>query len=86
MNHDLLEDAAWRGPLMLAMQRAIVAEFKAADWHELGYLTGLHDQIQGHGRLLRSLSFGDEDYGACVFQILQLFVRNDFRALVAIIA
>ncbi|WP_408642935.1 hypothetical protein [Acidovorax bellezanensis] len=34
---------------MLAMQRAIVPEFDAADWHELGYLAGFHDFIRGHG-------------------------------------
>lgn len=70
---------------MLAMQRAIVSEFNATDWHELGYLTGFHDYIQGHGRLLRSLGFGDDDYGACVFQALQYFVNNDVRALVAVV-
>jgi len=68
MNYELLEDSAWRGPLMLAMQRAIVADFNSTDWQELGYLTGFHDYIRGHARLLRSLGFGDKDYGACVFQ------------------
>lgn len=85
VNDHLLNDSAWRGPLMLAMQRAIVAEFNATDWHELGYLTGFHDYIQGHARLLRSLGFGDDDYGACVFQALQFFANNDARALVAVI-
>lgn len=70
---------------MLAMQRTIVAEFNATDWHELGYLTGFHDYIQGHPRLLRSLGFGDDDYGACVFQALQYFANHDSRALVAVI-
>jgi hypothetical protein len=85
MNHELLEDSAWRGPLMLAMQRAILAEFNSTDWHELGYLTGFHDYIRGHARLLRSLGFGDDDYGSCVFQVLEHFASNDIRALVAVI-
>lgn len=85
MNYELLEDSAWRGPLMLAMQRAITAEFNSTDWHELGYLTGLHDYIRGHARLLRSLGFGDEDYGACVFQALEYFANNDTRALIAVV-
>lgn len=85
VNQHLLQDSAWRGPLMLAMQRAIVAEFNATDWHEFGYLTGFHDYIQGHARLLRSLGFGDDDYGACVFQALQYFANNDPRALAAVI-
>lgn len=85
MNYELLEDSVWRGPLMLAMQRAIVAEFNATDWHELGYLTGFHDYIRGHARLLRSLGFGDDDYGACVFHVLEYFANNDTRALVAVV-
>ncbi|MCK4141973.1 abortive infection family protein [Ralstonia pseudosolanacearum] len=85
MNHHLLEDSAWRGSLMLAIQRAIVSEFNATDWHELGYLTGFHGYIRGHARLLRSLGFGDDDYGACVFQVLEFFINNDMRALVAVI-
>lgn len=85
MSQHLLHNAAWRGPLMLAMQRALVSEFNATDWHELGYLTGFHDYIRGHDRLLRSLSFGDEDYGACVFQVLSHFAGHDTRALVAVI-
>ena len=85
MNHHLLQQATWRGPLMLAMQRALVAEFNATDWHELGYLTGFHEFIRHHGRLLRSLSFGDEDYGACVFQVLSFFADQDAGALVAVV-
>jgi len=85
MNHHLLQDAVWRGPLMLAMQRAIVDEFNVTDWHELGYLTGQHDYIQGHDRLLRSLRFSDDDYGACVFQVLQYFADYRQQALLAVI-
>jgi Mn-dependent DtxR family transcriptional regulator len=70
---------------MLAMQRAIVADFSSTDWHELGYLTGFHDYIRGHARLLRSLGFGDDDYGACAFQALEHFANNDIRALVAVL-
>ncbi|KZE46003.1 hypothetical protein J3A72_003047 [Stenotrophomonas sp. PvP093] len=70
---------------MLTMQRAIVADFNETDWHELGYLTRFHDYICGHARLLRSLGFGDDDYGACVFQALEHFANNDIRALVAVV-
>lgn len=85
MNTDLFYDSAWLGPLMLAMQRAIVAEFTAEDWHQIGYLTGHHDYISGHPRLLRSLGFGDDDYGGRVFEALQYFGRNDPQALLAVI-
>ena len=85
MNYQLLDDSAWRGSLILAMQRAILAEFSSTDWHELGYQTGFHDYISGHARLLRSLGFGDADYGTCVFQALEHFAKNDIRALVAVV-
>ena len=85
MNLDLLEDSAWRGPLLLAMQRAISAEFTEADWHEIGYATGFQDFITGHRRLLRSLSWKDPDYGSNIFEVLDHFSENDIQALVTLI-
>jgi hypothetical protein len=78
---DYLYDTKTRGKVILALQRAIAGEFIAADWHEFGYQSGHHDFIQGHGRLLRSLYFGDEDYGHCVFQVLEYFGTHDPAAL-----
>ena len=52
---------------------------------ELGYETGALEYIQGHNRLLRSLRFGDDDYGACVFQVLTYFSEQDPDALQAVI-
>lgn len=58
MNDHLFSNSAWFGPLRVAMQRAVVQEFTEADWIEFGYLTGFHDQIQGHDRLVeRTVSF-----------------------------
>lgn len=85
MNQNFLQNESWLGPLMVAMQRAIVEEFNATDWQELGYLPGCHAYIRGHGRLLRSLSFGDEDYGACVFLALQHFAHSGGGVLAAVI-
>ncbi|WP_187427585.1 abortive infection family protein [Comamonas sp. Z1] len=85
MNHDLLDDSAWRGPLLLAMQRAILTEFTAADWREIGYETGFQDYITKHPRLLRSLSWNDADYSNHVFAVLEHFSRQDIQALVAVI-
>lgn len=78
-------DTKLNGRVMLALQKAIVAQFDNGDWQELGYLTGYHDYITGHGRLLRSLNFGDDDYGGCVFQVLNFFAQNDSDALIAVI-
>lgn len=82
---DRLFDKRFTGRLLLALQRALVAEFTAGDWAELGCETGEHEYIQGHGRLLRSLSFGDEDYGNCVFQVLTYFTQQNPDALQTVI-
>ncbi|WP_432217080.1 abortive infection family protein [Pseudomonas kribbensis] len=85
MNHQLLHDSAWSGPLILALQKAILSVFTREDWRDIGYLTGHHDYIQNHSRLLRSLGFGDDDYGDCIYQVLNYFSFNDIKALVALI-
>jgi len=72
MNHGLLQNSVWCGPLIIALQEAIVScGLNAQEWRKLGYQTGTQDFIIGHDRLLRSLSWGDPDYGDCVFQFLR---------------
>lgn len=78
-------DTKLRGRVMLALQKAIVAKFDKGDWHELGHLTDSYDYIVGHSRLLRSLSFGDEDYGGCVFHVLDYLAQNDTNNLITVI-
>lgn len=82
---DFLFDTKFAGKLMLALQRAVTSQFTETDWMELGYETGEHDYIQCHNRLLRSLRFGDDDYGACVFQVLKYFSEQNIDALQAVI-
>jgi hypothetical protein len=81
----LFQNTAWLGPLLVAMKNAIVAEFNAEDWHEVGYLSGQHDVIVGHPRLLRSLAYGDDDYGSRVFEVLRYFLEMDTRFLRTVI-
>lgn len=76
MFESLEQDSKLRGRLVLALQKAIVETFDAADWKEVGYKAGQIDYIRGHSRLLRSLSWGDDDYGSCVFQAIE-FLLND---------
>lgn len=85
MNHHLLEDSAWRGPLIPAMQRAISAEFDLEDWRTLGYETGFQEYITRHRRLLKSLHWGDDDYGNHIYEVLERFANQDIKALVAVI-
>jgi hypothetical protein len=76
-----LLDAKARGKVILALQRAVVKQFTETDWIEFGYTSGQHDFIRNHGRLMRSLHFGDDDYGACVFQTLEHFANYDPDAI-----
>ncbi len=78
---DYMDEPRTHGKLILALQRSICSEFTNADWQELGYASGQHEYIQHHDRLLRSLHFGDDDYGACVFQILEYFACHQRHAI-----
>lgn len=55
----------------------IIENFSASDWLLLGQLTGKTNLITGHPRLLRAMSFGDDDYEFCASQILdQIFTTT----------
>jgi hypothetical protein len=51
--------------------------FSEGDWLTLGQITGKLDKIQGHDRLFRSLSFGDDDYDYCVVEVLNEIFSDD---------
>lgn len=54
-----------------------IDSFNEGDWLTLGQITGKIKEITGHGRLLRSLSFGDDDYNSCVAEILNSVFSED---------
>lgn len=56
--------------MTLALKRAIEDKFDSSDWDELGLMTGSSEYLSRHPRLYRSLSFGDDDYGACIVGVL----------------
>jgi len=56
--------------VILAVANAIEAKFGRADWIELGMLTDSRDVIENHGRLLRSLHWDDDDYRACILDVV----------------
>ena len=66
---------------ILALRDRVVAEFNSGDWAEVGLLTGHSSLINGHSRLLRSLSFGDEDYSGNVLMIIVGISEQDEPAL-----
>ena len=68
------------GKRILALRDRVIAEFTVSDWHEAGLLTGFSDLVSRHKRLLRSLSFGDEDYSANVLEVLKQIADQDEQA------
>jgi hypothetical protein len=55
--------------------------FSEGDWYALGQLTGHLDQITNHPRLFRSMSFGDDDYGYCVAEVLDSIFSDNADAI-----
>ena len=61
-----------------------ISEFQDSDWFEFGQITGSVDKINRHPRLLRALSFGDDDYETCVVEVIDE-ICSDSPELVDII-
>lgn len=60
----------------------VVAEFDAGDWELLATYLGEDGKIiNGHSRLLRSLSWGDPDYPACVADVIGQITIKEPAAL-----
>jgi len=59
-----------RNQLIVGLNRAVEATFTESDWMELGYATDTHDYVTENPRLLRSLSWRDDDYGANILRAL----------------
>jgi hypothetical protein len=55
----------------------IDGNFTASDWRTVGLLTDHEVLIQTHPRLLRSLNFGDDDYGDCVLSVLKTIAGDN---------
>ncbi len=81
MFEHVAHDLKLKGRTILALQKAVVDTFRAADWIEVGYKTGNDSYIKRHDRLLRSLQWGDDDYGACAFQALEKILSGDIENL-----
>jgi serine/threonine protein kinase len=66
-----------RGKALLAIKNLVVENFTAENWRELGILTQSSDLVRTHPRLLRSLSWGDDDYAANVIEVLESIFNKD---------
>jgi hypothetical protein len=69
------------GNRLIGLRARIAGQFDSNNWEELGLLTGAAEVINHHPRLLRSLSWGDEDYAGNVLTVLRRIVEQDPRAL-----
>jgi len=69
------------GNRIIALRERVVANFDAGNWEELGLLTGHSNAINGHHRLLRSLSWNDEDYGGNALSVLKDIIDDDPNTL-----
>jgi AbiJ N-terminal domain 5/Abortive infection C-terminus len=67
--------------ILVGLKRAVVSTFDSGRWKELAYLVGDAKAVEGHARLLRSLDWGDDDYGGHVFSVLRKLVGNNFENL-----
>ena len=69
------------GNRLIALRNRIVNGFYVGHWEELGLLTDGTDFIDHHPRLLRSLSFQDDDYPGNALIVLRQIVEQNFRNL-----
>lgn len=70
------------GKRIHTLRERVVADFDAGDWEEIGLLTGYSDIISTNPRLLRSLSWGDEDYAGNALTIIKRIAEQDENAFV----
>jgi serine/threonine protein kinase len=63
----------------------VLDSFSEGDWYTLGQITGKLDVIAGHSRLLRSLSFDDDDYEYCVAEVLDTIFSADSSLIAEVI-
>lgn len=57
--------------LIYGIGLAIESKFNISDWTTMGYELDVLDEIEGHNRLLKSLSWGDPDYQQNIFDVLK---------------
>lgn len=63
----------------------VLEAFSESDWVALGQITGKLKSIMEHPRLLRSLSFGDDDYQYCVAEVISAIFELDSNLIDEII-
>ena len=62
---------------LIQIKNQIHAQFTNSEWIELGFALGVSEIINGHERLIRSMSFGDPDYEGNILEVLSQIVKKD---------
>jgi hypothetical protein len=65
------------GKHLVSLKNQIVKGFNESHWRELGALTETLDMVTQHSRLLRSLSWGDDDYEGNALQMIKNIIDAD---------
>lgn len=56
---------------LLGLRDEIEKNFTANSWSDIGLMANCENIIRGHSRLLRSLSWNDEDYSSNILEVLR---------------
>jgi hypothetical protein len=62
--------------VLRALAKAIEAKFDRGAWLELALITDTEHEVKRHPRLLRSLEWGDPDYGGRIIEILPVVLGD----------
>jgi AbiJ N-terminal domain 5/Abortive infection C-terminus len=65
--------------VVMACSQVATSEFDRHNWLELAALCGELDLVENHGRLLRSLFFGDDDYSGHAFDVMRQLLGRDLE-------
>jgi hypothetical protein len=68
-----------QGKEIIEIKKLIAKQFTKSDWLDLGYSLDCYDIIENHSRLLRSLSFSDEDYEGNILEVLTSIINKDSK-------
>jgi hypothetical protein len=64
---------------LIDIKNQIAKHFSKSEWLDLGYTLGCYDVIENNPRLLRSLSFGDDDYEGNILEVLTEVIKRDSK-------
>lgn len=62
---------------LVLLTEVAIENFDSSDWKTLGARTNLLDYINNHNRLLRSLSWEDDDYEGCAHTVMSKLATMD---------